>query len=125
MVNDMFRTIMDDKKDTSVKRMAQLLQQGASMLADGCPQCGSPLLKVGEDIYCAMCDRRIVYASSEEEVESHSVKELLPKLKETLLLKLRTLNELIEKEDDTETLTKLANLMVLLLQALERLKKMN
>jgi UPF0148 protein len=116
---------MDDKKDASVKRMAHLLQQGATMLADGCPQCGSPLLKVDDDIYCAMCDRRIVYASSEEEVESESVKVLLPKLKETLLVKLRTLNDLIEKEDDTESLTKLANLMVLLLQALERLKKMN
>ena len=120
-----FRTDMDEKKDASVKRMAQLLQQGATMLADGCPQCGSPLLKVGDDIYCAMCDRRIVYASSEEEVETESVKILLPQLKETLLVKLRTLNDLIEKEDDTETLTKLANLMVLLLQALERLKKMN
>ena len=116
---------MDDKKDASVKKMAQLLQQGATMLADGCPQCGSPLLQVGEDIYCAMCDRRIVYASSEEEVETESVKILLPQLKETLLVKLRTLNDLIEKENDTEALTKLANLMVLLLQALERLKKMN
>jgi len=115
---------MDDKKEASVKRMAQLLQQGASMLADGCPQCGSPLLKVGDDIYCALCDRRIVYASSEEEVEAQSVKELLPNLKETLLLKLRTLNDIIEKEDDTETLTKLATLMVLLLQALDGLKKM-
>lgn len=125
MSNDTFRTTMDDKKDTSVKRMAQLLQQGASMLAEGCPQCGTPLLQVGDDIYCAMCDRRIVYASSDEEVESHAVKELLPQLKETLLMKLKTLNDLIEKEDDTETLTKLANLMVLLLQALDRLKMMN
>ncbi|MFW9918201.1 MAG: Sjogren's syndrome/scleroderma autoantigen 1 family protein [Candidatus Thorarchaeota archaeon] len=116
---------MDDKKDASVKRMAQLLQQGATMLADGCPQCGSPLLKVEDDIYCAMCDRRIVYASSEEEVESFTVKELLPELKDTLLLKLKTLNDLIERENDTETLTKLANLMVLLLQALDSLRKMN
>ena len=116
---------MDDKKDSSVKKMAQLLQQGATMLADGCPQCGSPLLKVEDDIYCAMCDRRIVYASSEEEVEKQAVKELLPELKETLLLKLKTLNDLIEKEDDAEKLTKLANLMVLLLQALDSLRKIS
>ncbi len=116
---------MNDRKDTSVKRMAQLLQQGATMLADGCPKCGTPLLKVGDDIYCAMCDRRIVYASSDEEVETRTVKELLPELKETLLIKLRTLNVLIERENDTEALTKLANLMVLLLQALDKLKRMN
>ncbi|MFW9954300.1 MAG: Sjogren's syndrome/scleroderma autoantigen 1 family protein [Candidatus Thorarchaeota archaeon] len=116
---------MNNKKDSAIKKMAQLLQQGATMLADACPQCGSPLLKVEEDIYCATCDRRIVYATSSEEVESHTVKELLPELKETLLLKLKTLNDLIEKENNTENLTKLANLMVLLLQALDRLKTMN
>jgi len=115
---------MSEKKDASVKKMAELLRQGATMLADACPQCGSPLLQVGDDIYCAMCDRRIVYADTDEEVESQAIRELIPKLRETLLTKLDTLNDVIERENDTETLTKLANLMVLLLQALHRLETM-
>ena len=115
---------MNEKKDSSIKKMAELLRQGATMLADACPQCGSPLLQVGDDIYCAMCDRRIVYADSDEEVESEAVRELIPKLRETLLAKLDTLNDVIEKENDAESLTKLANLMVLLLQALHRLETM-
>ncbi len=113
---------MKEKNDAAVKKMAKLLTQGATMLADACPQCGSPLLKVEEDVYCATCDRRIVYAHSEEEVETQAVKVLLPKLRDTLLNKLMSLNDLIEKEDDTETLTKLANLMVLLLQAVHNLE---
>jgi len=114
---------MDDKDTASVKKMADLLRRGATMLADSCPQCGSPLFKVGDDVYCAHCDRRIVYASSEEEVEATAVKSLLPELRETLIGKLKALNELVETETDVETLTRLANLMVLLLQSLNQLEK--
>jgi UPF0148 protein len=115
---------MSDKDDKSVKKMAELLRQGATMLADSCPQCGSPLFKVKDDIYCAKCDRRIVYAKSDEEVEVQAVKTLIPELRETLINKLKDLNEVVDNETDTESLTKLANLMVLLLQALHKLESM-
>ena len=115
---------MSDKEDTSVKRMAELLRQGATMLADACPQCGSPLFKVQDDIYCAKCDRRIVYAESDEEVEVQAVKTLIPELRETLINKLKALNEVVDNETDPEALTKLANLVVLLLQALHKLESM-
>ncbi len=113
---------MNDKDDPSVKKMADLLRQGATMLADACPQCGSPLFKVKDDIYCVKCDRRIVYAESDEEVEAQAVKTLIPELRETLINKLKALNEVVDSETDTDALTKLANLMVLLLQALHRLE---
>jgi UPF0148 protein len=116
---------MSEKDDTSVKRMADLLRQGATMLADACPQCGSPLFKVKDDIYCAKCDRRIVYVKSDEEVEAQAVKSLIPELRETLIKKLKALTEIVDDETDTESLTKLANLMVLLLQALHKLETMN
>ena len=86
---------MDDKDDTSVKKMADLLRRGATMLADACPQCGSPLFKVDEDIYCVKCDRRIVYADSDEDIETEAVMTLLPELRETLIGKLKALNELV------------------------------
>ena len=115
---------MSNRDDSSIKRMAELLRQGATMLADGCPQCASPLFKVKDDIYCAKCDRRIVYAKSDQELEVHDVKSLIPELRETLINKLKALNEIVDNETDTEALTKLANLMVLLLQALHRLESM-
>ena len=116
---------MTDNDDSSVKKMAELLRQGATMLADACPQCGSPLLKVKDDIYCAKCNRRIVYANSEETVEVEAVKTLIPELRVTLINKLKALNETVDAETDPEALTKLANLMVLLLQALHRLESMS
>ena len=116
---------MDEKNDTSVRKMAELLRQGATMLADACPQCGSPLFKVKDDIYCAKCDRRIVYAQSDEEAVTQAVHNLIPELRATLITKLKTLTEVVNAETDTDALTKLANLMVLLLQALHRLENMN
>jgi UPF0148 protein len=113
---------MDEKDDSSVKKMADLLRHGATMLAESCPQCGSPLFKVGDDIYCAKCDRRIVYAKSDEEIEAQAVKTLIPELRVTLIGKLKALNELVESENDIEKLTRVANLMVLLLQSLHHLE---
>lgn len=115
---------MDNKDDTSVKKMAELLRRGATMLADACPQCGSPLFKVRDDIYCVRCDRRVVYADSDEEVETEAVRTLIPELRTTLIAKLNALNELVESESDIEALTKLANLMVLLLQSLHGIENM-
>ena len=115
---------MENKNDSSVRKMAELLRQGATMLADACPQCGSPLFKVKDDVYCAKCDRRIVYAQSDEEEESHAVKTLIPELRATLITKLKSLTEVVDAETDTDSLTKLANLMVLLLQALHKLENM-
>ena len=119
---------MTDNDDAPVRKMAELLRQGATMLAKACPQCNSPLLKVGEDIYCARCNRRIVYETESHDAEvsdGRLVKTLLPELRATLINKLESINQVIEAETDTEALTRLANLMVLLLQALEKLEKMS
>ncbi|MGY5861229.1 MAG: Sjogren's syndrome/scleroderma autoantigen 1 family protein [Candidatus Thorarchaeota archaeon] len=115
---------MTKQNDASIKKMAELLRQGATMLAQGCPQCGSPLMKMGDDVYCTTCDRRIVVVDSQEQAASQTVKALIPELHEILTKKLKTLSDVIEAESDTEELTKLANLMVLLLQSLERLESM-
>ncbi|TFF96591.1 hypothetical protein EU546_01100 [Candidatus Thorarchaeota archaeon] len=119
--------MMNERHDDSVKKMAELLRQGATMLAEACPQCGSPLLRVGEDIYCAKCNRRIVYEKSDRQkpAEGQVVKDILPELRETLIGKLDILKDVIGSETDTEALTRLANLMVLLLQALEKLEDMS
>ncbi len=112
---------MGEDNDASIKRMADLLRRGATMLAESCPQCGSPLMKVGNDIYCATCNRRIVYAKSDS--TPAPIATTLPELRETLLEKLRTVNETLQRETDVEVLTKLSNLVVLLLRALRELNK--
>jgi UPF0148 protein len=113
---------MDEKTDASVKKMAEMLRRGATMLAQACPQCGSPLMRVGNDIYCATCDRRIVVVKEGQQAEPEALRSLIPGLRETLIRKLKKLNELIDKEENAEALAKLAGLMLLLLQALQQLE---
>ena len=56
----------------AMKRMVQLLQQGAVMLAETCPICGLPLfrLKNGE-VVCPIHGRVVLVSSDEEEREVH------------------------------------------------------
>lgn len=54
-----------------------------------------------------------------------AMKTVIPELRETLIKKLKDANELAERETDIEALTKLARLMVLLLQALHRLESVS
>jgi len=56
----------------AMKRMAQLLRQGAVMLAETCPICGLPLfrLKSGE-VVCPIHGRVVIVSSDEEEREVH------------------------------------------------------
>jgi UPF0148 protein len=116
---------MAEKTDASIKKMAELLLHGATMLAQACPQCGSPLFKVGNDTYCATCNRRIVIVRSDEDMQTPAPSAVISQLKETLLRKLKDVNELVEGENDVEALTKLARLMDLLLQALHRIENMS
>ncbi|NWF94655.1 MAG: hypothetical protein HXY34_00775 [Candidatus Thorarchaeota archaeon] len=113
---------MDDEQQTAVKKMAELLRKGATMLAEACPKCGLPLMKVGETIYCATCDRRVVIGAAEDKDQSRAIKALIPQLRQTLTGKLQVLNSLLEKEDNMDALTRLANLMILLLQVLKELE---
>lgn len=115
----------DMGKDTSVpiKKMAELLRHGGTMLAQACPQCGSPLMKVGEDVYCATCDRKIVIVKEGHQVDSSASRNMIPELRETLLRKLRAMNELVAQETNVDALVKLAGLMLLLLQSLRELEE--
>lgn len=112
---------MVDNTDASIKKMADLLRRGATMLAQACPQCGSPLFKVGNDTYCAKCDRRIVVVRSGQETGAPASNAVLSQVRDTLTGKLKDVNELVQGENDIETLTKLLQLTVLLLQALHGL----
>lgn len=114
---------MDKERSVPVKKMADLLRHGATMLAQACPQCGSLLMKVGEDIYCATCDRKIVILKEGQQADSSALGSMIPELKETLVRKLRAVSDLVAQETNVDELAKLAGLMLLLLQSLQLLEK--
>jgi UPF0148 protein len=73
--------------------MSELLKSGATMLSKTCPECGSPLFKVGKDIVCAKCNKQVVIVKAtqkegkitEEAVLSNVEQTVLSKIKEVIL----------------------------------------
>ena len=109
-----------------VKRMADWLRSGATMLPNYCPECSSPLFKLQEKIWCPKCNRRVVIASESETVPLEvKFPLLLANVEETVMEKIRDLNEEIRTEKDAERLQRLGALLTTWLSALEHVKRVS
>lgn len=105
-----------------VKRMADLLKSGATMLSDICPECGSPLFKVKGEVFCAKCNKPVVYAKATGPSATVSPSHLLDSLEQTVVAKLSEANEVLKKEKEPEKLAAYSNLVFGWLSTLEKLR---
>ncbi|HEY5620508.1 MAG TPA: Sjogren's syndrome/scleroderma autoantigen 1 family protein, partial [Candidatus Bathyarchaeia archaeon] len=71
-----------------VKHMADLLKSGATMLSDICPECGSPLFRIKGEVFCAKCNKPVVYAKATGPQATVSPSHLLESLEQTIMAKL-------------------------------------
>ncbi len=108
----------------ALRRMADMLKQGAVMLDLQCPACASPLfrLKSGE-IWCVNCQKRVVIVKEGEDVITAASHLLLSSLEETLLRKLNELNKMMKEEDDLGRLVELSTLIARILDNLEKVRR--
>ncbi|MBC7128019.1 MAG: Sjogren's syndrome/scleroderma autoantigen 1 family protein [Candidatus Methanosuratincola petrocarbonis] len=54
-------------RDSQVKRMADLLREGATMLSQACPECKTPLFRLSSgEVICPGCNKRVVFAKPSE-----------------------------------------------------------
>ena len=104
-----------------VKRMAELLKSGATMLSDICPECGSPLFRVKGDIFCAKCNKQVVYAKAAGQQTAVSATILLDSVEQTITMKISETNELLKLEKDPERLSAYSNLVFGWLSMLEKI----
>ena len=105
-----------------VKRMADLLKSGATMLSDICPECGSPLFKIKGEVFCAKCNKPVVYARATGPQATVSPSHLLDSLEQTIIAKLNEANESLKSEKDPEKLGAYSNLVFGWLSTLEKLR---
>jgi uncharacterized Zn finger protein (UPF0148 family) len=105
-----------------VKRMSDLLKSGATMLSDICPNCGNPLFKVKGDVFCAKCNKPVVYqrATGPQATQSPSV--LLETVEQTIIAKISETNQILRSEKDPEKLSTYSNLVFGWLSMLEKLQ---
>jgi len=107
-----------------VKRMAELLKAGATMLSDTCPECGTPLFKMGEGIFCPKCNRPVVIVKSTEDESKIASEHVLANTEQTILKKIRETDESIRREKDPEKLIQLGTALSGWLTALERIRRL-
>jgi UPF0148 protein len=111
--------------DENIKKTAELLRRGASLLSQSCPQCGSPLLKIKDEIYCPSCGKKVVIVKEGEPIPSNVEGGALSDLSSVLHTKLRETVESIKNETDPSRLQELLRIIVGILDALERLKRIS
>jgi uncharacterized Zn finger protein (UPF0148 family) len=93
------------------------------MLSESCPACASPLFKLGEEVWCSKCNKRVVIVKREEEVSEVTRPILLSDLEGVLLRKVQKVMDQIRGEEDHERLQRLCRLLLMWLEALERIRK--
>jgi len=108
--------------DKPIKRMADLLRQGATLTDLSCPACASPLFRLKNGtLWCAKDEKKVVVVKEGEEPEKASAYD---KLEATLLAKVQGIQEKIQNTEDVEELQKLSLTLSELLGNLEKVKKM-
>lgn len=102
--------------------MADLLKSGATMLSDICPECGSPLFRIKGEVFCAKCNKPVVYTRATGPQATVSPSHLLESLEQTIVAKLSEANEGLKVEKDPEKQATYSNLVFGWLSTLEKLR---
>ena len=107
----------------SLKEMAELLRKGAKMRSEACPECGTPLFQMKNgDIICPMCQRpvKIVPRGADEDAAVQQ-----GSLEQTMMRKINEVQGMLEQETRPEAIRELAETLVVLLDARERVRKLS
>ncbi len=124
---------MQQKPDnTPIKRMAELLRQGATLTDLSCPACSSPLFRLKDGtLWCAKDEKKVIILKEGEEPPKEAAapktspaNAAYDKLEATLTAKIQGIERKIEKTEDPDELQKLTGALNELLSSLEKIKTM-
>jgi len=107
-----------------VKKMAELLKSGATMLQETCPQCGTPLFRKGNETFCPKCNRPVVIIQTAEDESRLLADRTLESTEQTLLGKIHEVNLAIKTETDPEKLAAYGNALTSWLGAIEKIRRL-
>jgi UPF0148 protein len=116
--------VQEKAEDKPIKRMADLLRQGATLTDLSCPVCASPLFRLKDGtLWCAKDEKKVIVVKEGEEPEKTSGM-AYDKLEATLLAKVQEIQNKIQQTENVEELQKLSTALSELLSNLEKVKKM-
>ncbi|MGD6807771.1 MAG: Sjogren's syndrome/scleroderma autoantigen 1 family protein [Candidatus Bathyarchaeia archaeon] len=121
--------MQQDKDSNSIKRMAELLRQGATLTDLSCPVCASPLFRLKDGtLWCGKDEKKVVIVKDGEEPPNQASapqsNAAYDKLEATLMKKIEDIQAKIEKTEDVDELQKLTVALSELLNSVEKIKKM-
>jgi len=110
-----------------IRRMAESLRAGATMLPDNCPVCNSPLFRLKNKTYCVKCGWSSALTPAPTSgppasSQMNSLKAMIPQITSTVLDRLKKLEVEVGKTPDPVKLAQLSELMLTLLKILEVLQ---
>ena len=107
-----------------VKRMADLLRSGATMLQETCPVCATPLFRLGKDTFCPKCNRPVAIVKSAEEEVKLASQQILDNLDQAILEKIAELNAAIKNEHGLTPLRELGEAVKTYLSVLDQVRRL-
>lgn len=110
------------EKGPSVKRMAELLKSGATMLSENCPECNVPLFRLKGEVSCPNCGRKVLLVKSDEEVVGATSSMALSGLEETVMARISELDQRLKATVEPEQLRSLGSLLSMWLDILGKIK---
>ena len=113
------------KDSKTIKKMADLLRQGATLTEHSCPACSSPLFKLRSgDLWCASCQKRVIIVRAGEAEPEATETPVFSSLESTIMRKIQELEKQLAEETDVEKLRTLGTTLSALLENLEKIRKM-
>ncbi|WP_449461656.1 Sjogren's syndrome/scleroderma autoantigen 1 family protein [Tardisphaera miroshnichenkoae] len=109
--------------DEDIKRMANLLKSGATMLADTCPVCGSPLFKLRDgQVICPHCNKPVVFVKAGQQEASAMEPYIIERVKEVLLKRLSEVSAALDA--DSDNMSSYVSLISTILDSLKKIKEL-
>lgn len=115
---------MSEGDKVLVRKMAQLLKSGATMLERSCPRCKVPLFKLkGGEIVCPSCGQRYVIVSSDEEELEVYGNMVIQELEKVAIGKLAEISSLLRQARNLEEVHELLPIVLNLLRTVSFTRK--
>ncbi len=112
------------KDSKNIKKMADLLKQGATLMEHSCPACSSPLFKLRSgNLWCANCQKRVIVVKEGEPEPAANKTPVFSNLESTILEKIHEIEKQLAEERDAKKLNSLGTTLSTLLENLERIRK--
>jgi len=113
------------KNSKTIKIMADLLRQGATLTEHSCPACSSPLFKLRSgDLWCVSCQKRVIILREGEAEPEATENPVFSSLESTIMGKIQEIEKQLAEETDAEKLGTLGTTLSALLENLEKIGKM-